>query len=98
MEKQKAIDVIGAKAEPFKRLGVTALYLYGSTARGEAKIGSDIDIFIDIDSASRFNLFDFMEIKFALEDETGIPVDVATRDGLHPRLRERIEQSAVRVF
>ncbi len=98
MEKQRAIDVIGAQAEPFRRLGVTALYLYGSTARDEARIGSDIDIFIDIDSASRFNLFDLMEIKHVLEDETGIPVDVATRDGLHPRLRERIEQSAVRVF
>lgn len=98
MEKQRAIDVIGAQAETFRRLGVTALYLYGSTARDEARIGSDIDIFIDIDSASRFNLFDLMEIKHVLEDETGIPVDVATRDGLHPRLRERIEQSAVRVF
>jgi uncharacterized protein len=98
MEKQKAIDAIGSKAEPFRKLGVTALYLYGSTARGEARIGSDIDIFIDIDSASRFNLFDLMEIKHVLENETGIPVDVATRDGLHPRLRERIEQSAVRIF
>jgi uncharacterized protein len=98
MEKQKAISVIEAKAVPFKKLGVTALFLYGSTARGEARLGSDIDIFIDYDSQSHFSLFDLLEIKQVLEDETGIPVDVATRDGLHPRLRERIEKSAVRVF
>jgi uncharacterized protein len=98
MEKQKAIDVIEANAVPFKKLGVTALFLYGSTARNEAEPGSDIDIFIDTDRHSRFSLFDLMELKHTLEDETGIPVDVTTRDGLHPRLRERIEKSAVRVF
>jgi hypothetical protein len=27
-----------------------------------------------------------------------IPVDVATRDGLHPMLRHDIEQTALRVF
>jgi uncharacterized protein len=66
--------------------------------RREARLGSHIDIFIDYDSQSHFSLFDLLEIKQVLEDETGIPVDVATRDGLHPRLRERIEKSAVRVF
>jgi uncharacterized protein len=98
MEKQKAIDAIEANAVPFRKLGVTALFLYGSTARDEAEPGSDIDIFIDTDGRSRFSLFDLMEIKHVLEDETGMPVDVATRDGLHPRLRGRIEKSAVRVF
>ena len=98
MERQKAISIIESKSEPFKKLGVTALFLYGSTARGEANADSDIDIFVDYDSKSHFSLFDLIEIKHVLEDETGIPVDVATRDGLHPRLRERIEQSAVRVF
>jgi uncharacterized protein len=98
MEKQKAIDLIESKADLFKRLGVTALFLLGSTARDESKPGSDIDIFIDYDSQRHFNLFDLMEIKYVLEDETGNPVDVTTRDGLHPRLRAKIEQSAIRVF
>ena len=33
-----------------------------------------------------------------LEDELGMRIDVTTRDGLHPMLRQDIEQSAVRVF
>ena len=98
MERQKAISIIEAKSAPFKKLGVTALFLYGSTARGEANADSDIDIFVDYDSQSHFSLFDLLEIKHTLEDESGISVDVTTRDALHPRLRERIEQSAVRVF
>lgn len=98
MDKQQAVKLIKARTEPFKKLGVTALFLYGSTARGDAEPGSDIDIFVDYDDKARFSMFDLLEIKYVLEDETGIRVDVATRDGLHPRLRGKIEQSAVRVF
>lgn len=81
-----------------KSMGATTMYLYGSTARDEARIGSDIDVFIDYDPSAKFSAFDLIGIKFLLEDHFRLPVDVATRDGLHPRLRERIEQSAIRVF
>jgi uncharacterized protein len=37
-------------------------------------------------------------IKQFLEDELEIPVDVTTRDGLHPVLRRDVEHIAVRVF
>ena len=33
-----------------------------------------------------------------LEDELKIPVDVTTRDGLHPMLKAEIEGTALRVF
>jgi predicted nucleotidyltransferase len=36
-------------------------------------------------------------LKHFLEDELGLPVDVTTRDSLHPALREEIEESAQRV-
>jgi uncharacterized protein len=98
MDKDAAVKIIESNADPFRKLGVTAIYLYGSTARGEAIQGSDIDIFVDFDSKGHFSMFDLIDIKHALEDQTGLPVDVTTRDGLHPRLRTKIEQSAVRVF
>ena len=34
--------------------GVTALYVFGSVARGEATPASDVDVMIDYDSASGF--------------------------------------------
>jgi len=79
-------------------MGATALYLYGSTSRDEATPASDLDLFVDYDPASRFNAFDLVGIKLMLEDQLHIPVDLTTRDGLHPRLRARIEQSATRIF
>jgi len=36
-------------------------------------------------------------IQIALED-IGAPVSVTTRSSLHPKLRERIEQEAIRIF
>lgn len=98
MNRQEAISSLGRHADAVKSMGATALYLYGSTVREESHAASDLDLFIDYDPASRFNAFHLVGIKQLLEDELHIPVDLTTRDGLHPRLRRRIEQSAVRIF
>ena len=66
--------------------------------RDEARSQSDLDVFIDYDPDSRFNAFDLVGIKHYLEDELRIPVDVTTRDGLHPMLKADIERSAIRIF
>lgn len=60
--------------------------------------GSDLDLFINYDSTSRFNAFDLVGIKLFLEDKFELRVDVTTRDSLHLMLKARIEQSAVQVF
>jgi predicted nucleotidyltransferase len=78
--------------------GVRALYLFGSTARDGARDGSDIDIFIEPDPATRFNAFDLIDVKTILEKRLAAHVDLTTREGLHPRLREQIEREAIQVF
>jgi len=79
-------------------MGATSLYLFGSTVRDQGMAARDLDLFIDYDPNGRFNAFDLVGIKQYLEDELKIPVDVTTRDGLHPMLRTEIERTAVRVF
>jgi uncharacterized protein len=98
MKRQEAIELLESVAGPAKSMGATAMYLYGSTARDDGRPDSDIDVFIDYDPLGKFNAFDLLGIKFLLEDHFHLPVDIATRDGLHPRLRERIEKSAIRVY
>jgi uncharacterized protein len=78
--------------------GVRALYLFGSTARDMARDDSDVDIFIEAEQADRFNAFDLIDVKTILEKRLDAHVDLTTRDGLHPRLREQIEREAIRVF
>jgi hypothetical protein len=80
-----------------RRHGVAALFLFGSTARDEARPESDVDVFFDYDDP-RFSLIELVRVADAIERLLGRPADVSTRDSLHPALRERIEASALRVF
>lgn len=98
MNRIETIAQLRKHADAIKALGATSLYLFGSSARNEARPDSDLDLFVDYDPDKKFSLFDLVGIKQFLEDELGMPVDVTTRDSLHPMLREDIEKSAVRVF
>ncbi|MGN7126409.1 nucleotidyltransferase family protein [Methylorubrum thiocyanatum] len=98
MNRMDAIDRLRDSADAVRTLGATSLYLFGSTVRDEARSDSDLDLFVDYDPASCFNAFDLVGIKLLLEDRLGAAIDITTRDGLHPRLRDRIEASAIRVF
>jgi len=98
MRRDEAIAKLKASEDAIRALGATSLYLYGSTARDEANLISDVDVFIEYDKSKRFSLFELVGIKQALEDSLNAEVDVATRDGLHPVLKKRIERSAIRVF
>ncbi len=78
--------------------GVTALYLFGSVARGDATPSSDVDLIVDYDPNSSFNLFDLSSVHQRLSDRLGVNVDVVTRDGIHRRIRDRVLREAVRVL
>ena len=80
-----------------RRLGVEHLYMFGSTARGEATEGSDIDLFFDHEKG-KIGVFELMDVKERAAGILGLKTDVMTRNSLHPRLKKRIEESAVRVF
>jgi predicted nucleotidyltransferase len=87
------------EAEPALRArGASALYLFGSHARDEARPDSDVDIFIDKDPSRKFGFDEFMDIYLLLQERLGGGVDYGTREGLHPVLRPDIEREAVRVF
>jgi predicted nucleotidyltransferase len=98
MDRIEAIASLTHYAPAIKAMGATSLYVFGSTARDEATKVSDLDLFIDYDLNSRFNALDLVGIKQFLEDQLQMSVDLTTRDGLHPMLRNEIEKSALRVF
>lgn len=79
-------------------MGATSLYLFGSTARNEAKATSDIDVFIGYRKGSGFSLFDVLKIRRYLSDHLKRPVDVIPRDSLKPAVRAAAEKDAIRVY
>jgi predicted nucleotidyltransferase len=97
MERDDAIATLRAHEAELKQLGVEHLYLFGSTARGEARDDSDIDLFFDY-VKGKFGLFELMDVKERTTSILGRKADIMTRDSLHRTLRQRIEAAAVQVF
>jgi uncharacterized protein len=80
-----------------KQLGIEHLYLFGSTARGEARPDSDVDLFFDHPEGS-IGLYELMDAREAAARILGCKADIMTRRSLHRVLRKRIEESALQVF
>jgi uncharacterized protein len=97
MKRDEAISRLRERAPDLKRLGVEHLYMFGSTARDEARDDSDIDLFFDYQKG-KLGLFDLMDVREIAAQILGRPTDIVTRDSLHQTLRQRIEASALQVF
>ena len=78
--------------------GLTRLALFGSTARGDLGPQSEVDLLIEVDHASPFGLFAFLDLKNDLSGLLGRPVDLAFADAMRPRLRDAVLRDAVEVF
>lgn len=98
MKLTDAIARIRSIEPAIRALGAKSLYVFGSTARGDAKPTSDVDIFIDRDPSKHFGVDELFDLEELLEQALNNKVDLGTRTGLHPVLRDEIEQSAIRVF
>jgi predicted nucleotidyltransferase len=97
-ERERVLDVLRRHENELRARGVTRLMLFGSTARGDLGPGSDVDLLIEVDAASRFGLFAFLDLKNDVAGMLGRPVDLAFPDAMRPRLRAAILREAVEVF
>ena len=77
------------------RHGASNVAVFGSVARGEAGRTSDIDFLVDLDP--RRSLLDHIGLQQDLQDLLGVRIDVVTRRGLHPLLRDAVLAEAVPV-
>lgn len=72
-----------------KKYGVSEAAIFGSVARGEAKVGSDLDILVRYPKG--LSLFDVSSLKIDLEEKVGVQVDLVNMNKIKPRLRPYIE-------
>ncbi len=97
MERSEAISRLKAHEPELRRLGVEHLFLFGSTARGDARANSNVDLFFDHPKGS-IGLYELMDLKEAASRILGHKANVMTRRSLHRALRDSIEASALQVF
>lgn len=73
--------------------GATNVRVFGSTARGEDRPDSDVDLVVDLNKGT--GLFNLEALRRELSEILGVPVDVAPSDSLRPRIREEVECEAI---
>lgn len=70
--------------------------IFGSVARDEAQLESDVDLLVEFDRP--VGLFTFVRLKRYLEEILASSVDLGTPDSLKPYLQESVFREAVRAF
>ena len=89
---------LAALEKPLRERGIASLALFGSVVNGSARDDSDVDVLVDISPGARFSLIDLVSVKDLLEQRLENKVDLVTRDGLDPDIRDKVLRKAERVF
>lgn len=72
-----------------ERFGVTRIGLFGSFARGEQTVTSDIDMVVEMDK-DRKNIHSFLKLKRFLEKEMSREIDLGFEDSLKPVIKGKV--------
>jgi len=74
-----------------KTFHVREMGIFGSFVKGEEKTDNDSDIDILITFSKGYkDFFNYMRLKYYLEDLLGREVDLVIKEAVKPRLKERI--------
>src|SRR5882757_1863870 len=92
--KSNILSRLASLEKPLRERGVNSLALFGSALHGKAGPDSDIDLLIDVAAGSRFSLVDLVDLQDFLQDRLGHEVDVVTKAGLDPLIRDRVLREA----
>ena len=73
MRKQETLERLRRHADAIRALGARSLYLFGSTARDEARRGSDVDLFVDYDDT--FSAIELVRLRDRVREILGAEAD-----------------------
>lgn len=98
LAREELVADLRALRPAFEREGVTAMVLFGSRARGDNRLGSDIDLMIDIAQGRKFSLLDLVGVAHTIEDHFGLPANVFMRRSLDPDFLSAARAEELKVF
>ena len=97
LTREQAMDRLIACEQEIRALGVQRLALFGSVARGEARVDSDVDLLVQfLPGAKTYERF--LDLSELLEARLGCKVELVTTEALSPFIGPRILAEAHNVL
>jgi uncharacterized protein len=98
MDRQQILAKLRENEAALRARGVRHAALFGSLARGDARLGSDIDIMVELNPEAHVTVFNYAGLKDYIASLFEGPVDVVNRDGLKPYVRPAMTADAIYAF
>jgi predicted nucleotidyltransferase len=98
MNSSEALETLRRSEVDLRARGVRRAAVFGSVARGDNRLESDIDVMVEIDPEAHLTVFDYVDLKDFIASLFDGPVDVVNRDGLKPHVRPAATVNAIYAF
>lgn len=98
LDLQYVLETLRSHESDLRRLGVSHAAVFGSVARGEAGVESDIDVLVDLDENRPMGIFEYARLKLYISELLDGPSDVVNRRTLKPLLRANILHDLIHAF
>ena len=98
MDRNTAIARLKAHEAELRAMGVVSLSLFGSTARGEQRVDSDVDVAARLVDDGRIGLFEWAGIGERVREVLGVAVDFVSEPARKARLQAEIDRDRIHVF
>ena len=95
---EDVIATLRAHQAELHRAGIRHLSLFGSAARGDATVDSDVDLVVELDPEAHIGLFALGALEQRLAELIGCRVDLLPEPIEKPRLQANIDRDRRRAF
>jgi predicted nucleotidyltransferase len=95
---EQIIATLRAHEAELRQAGLRSVSLFGSVARGETEMDSDIDLAAEFDPAARMDLLRLTALERRIAELLGTSVDLLPEPVQKPRLQDQINRDRLRAF
>lgn len=95
---ESVIATLRAHEAELRQAGIRRLSLFGSVARGDATMESDIDLAAEFDPAAEMDLVRLVALERRVGETLGRSVEILPEPVENPRLRANLERNRLVAF